>query len=188
MRQKFDYYFKALLNSYHIRLWLANLVCGLLPDFISGVIRARVYRLAGFKIGSGCFIIGNLDLISGQPQFYDKLEIGANAVIGNRVTINLDGNVTLEENVSIGPFVRIYTGTHNIGPGSNRRQVELVVKPVVIERGSWVGMCSIILPGVRIGHGSIVAGGAVVTKDVPPNSYVEGNPAKVVQTLPWGDE
>lgn len=188
MNDKFNYYFKALLNSLHIRYWLVNLVCGLLPDFFSGVVRARVYRLAGFKIGPGVFLIGNLDLISGQPGFYEKLEIGPNVVIGNRVTINLDGNVTLGENVSLSPFVKIYTGTHNIGPGSNRRQNELLARPVVIEKGSWVGMCAVILPGVTIGHGSIVAAGAVVTKDVPPNSYVEGNPAKILQTLPWGDE
>lgn len=171
-----------------MRYWLVNFICGLLPDFFSGVIRARIYRLAGFKIGQGTFIIGNLDLISGQPGFYDKLEVGPNNVIGNRVAINLDDKVILEENVSISPFVRIYTGTHNIGPGSNRRQHELLSKPVVIERGSWIGMCAVILPGVRIGHGSIVAAGAVVTKDIPPDSYVEGNPAKVIQTLPWGEE
>lgn len=188
MREKFNYYFEAFLNSLHVRYWLANLICGLLPDFFSGVVRARIYRLFGFKIGSGAFIIGNLDLISGQPDFYDKLEIGPGTVIGNRVAINLDDKVILQENVSLGPFVRIYTGTHNIGPGSNRRQSELLSKPVVIEKGSWVGMCAVILPGVTIGHGSIIAAGAVVTKDIPPDSYVEGNPAKVVQKLPWGDE
>ena len=44
-----------------------------------------------------------------------------------------------------------------------------------------------ILPGVTIGHGSIVTAGAVDTEDVAPDSYVEGNPAKVVRQLPWGD-
>ena len=45
---------------------------------------------------------------------------------------------------------------------------------------------AIIVPGVTVGRGSIVAAGAVVLKDVPPNAYVEGNPAEVVRQLPWG--
>src|SRR5256885_1609916 len=53
--------------------------------------------------------------------------------------------------------------------------------------GSWIGLGGLILPGVTVGHGSIVAAGAVVDQDVPPNSHVAGNPAQVVATLPWGD-
>jgi acetyltransferase-like isoleucine patch superfamily enzyme len=63
----------------------------------------------------------------------------------------------------------------------------VLAKPVVIEDGSWIGLGAIILPGVTVGHGSIVAAGAVVDEDVPPDSYVAGNPAKVVQQLPWGN-
>ena len=59
-------------------------------------------------------------------------------------------------------------------------------EPVTIEDGAWVRIGAIIAPGVTVGHGSIVAAGAVVLSDVPPNSYVEGNPAKVVRRLPWG--
>ena len=83
--------------------------------------------------------------------------------------------------------MRIYTGTHHLGPGSNRRLPALLAKPVVVERGCWVGLGAMILPGVNLGHGSVVAAGAVVTEEVPPDSYVEGNPAKVVRQLPWGN-
>jgi acetyltransferase-like isoleucine patch superfamily enzyme len=108
--------------------------------------------------------------------------------MGNHVTINLDAEVIIEKNVTIGPFVKIYTGTHKIGPGSNRCSGEgVLARPVIVESGSWVGLGAILLPGVTIGHGSIISAGAVVTEDVPPNSLVEGNPGTVVQELPWGD-
>jgi acetyltransferase-like isoleucine patch superfamily enzyme len=57
----------------------------------------------------------------------------------------------------------------------------------VIEAGSWIGLGALILPGVTIGGGSVVAAGAVVTEAVPAHSYVEGNPARVVRQLPWAD-
>lgn len=180
-------YLPSLTHGFHFKLAVANAACGLLPDFVSGVVRGRLYRLAGFDVGPAAFIMGNLELTGNVPEFYDKLVIGPAASIGNHVTISLDAGVYLGRNVSIGPYVLIYTGTHQIGPGSQRRMGETVSRPVRIEDGSWVGLGAIILPGVTIGQGSIVAAGAVVGEDVAPNSYVEGNPARVVRQLPWGD-
>ncbi len=181
---KFDYYYEQLCYSLHIKYWLANVACRILPHFISGVIRARVYRMAGFKIGSGAYLVDNLELLSARPGFYSNLVIGANTLFGSHITINLDDLVIIEDNVTVGPYVRIYTGTHNVGPGSNRCQRNPLAEPVVIEKGSWIAIGVTILPGVRIGHGSVVAAGAVVTRDVPPNSFVTGVPGRVVKTLP----
>jgi acetyltransferase-like isoleucine patch superfamily enzyme len=181
------YYAQEMVHQVHLKLRLANLVCGLLPDFGSGVLRSRLYRLIGMDIGAEASIAGNIEFVGGLPGFYTKIHIGSGANIANRVTISLDAEVHLGSNVSLGPYVKIYTGTHPIGPGSNRRGPEVVAKSVFIENGSWIGLGAIVLPGVTIGHGSIVAAGAVVDEDVPPDSYVAGNPAKVVQQLPWGD-
>lgn len=181
---KLVFYLKNCLATYHFKLILANLICGLFPDFYSGSIRATVYRLAGFKLGPGCFIMKNLALLSGQPNFYQKLDVGANVLISTHITINLDEKVTLEDNVTLSPFVRIYTGTHAIGSSSRRCTSEAIAKPVVIERGSWVALGATILPGVRVGYGSVVAAGAIVTKDVPPNSFVAGIPAQLIKKLP----
>lgn len=185
--RKARHYLPSLRYSLHFKLALANAISGLLPDFFSGIIRARLYRLAGFNIGQATFIMGNIEIVGHVPRFYDKLVIGPAGSIGNHVTISLDAAVRLGAKVSIGPYVRIYTGTHHIGPGSQRRMGETLSRPVTIEDGCWIGLSAIVLPGVTVGHGSIVAAGAVVTEDVPPNSYVEGNPGRVTRELPWGN-
>jgi len=174
-----------LLQSFHLKYKLVNLACGLLPDDSSAPIRVRLYRLTGLNVARNAFIMSNLRLVSGVEGFYDKLSIGTGVVTGSRITINVDAPVTIGQNVSLGPEVIIYTGTHPLGPGSQRRLNEIVAKPVTIENGCWIGLAAIILPGVTIGHGSVVAAGAVVTQDVPADSYVEGNPAQVVRKLPW---
>lgn len=172
-------------RSLHFRLALVHTISGVLPDFVSGVVRGRLYRWAGFDVGAGAFIMGNLRLKSASPGFYDKLVIGTGGTIADHVTINLDGKVTIGDNVAIAPHVLIYTGSHKIGPGSMRIG-EFMALPVTIEDGAWIRLGAVIVPGVTIGRGSIVAAGAVVLKDVPPNTYVEGNPAAVIRKLPWG--
>jgi len=180
-------YAHEMASQAHLKFRLANLACGLLPDFGSGVVRSRVYRFVGLKIGSAATIMGNIDLTGGADAFYQRLTVGPGCNIATHVTINVDAEVVLGTDVSLGPHVRIYTGTHAVGPGSNRRMPAVQAKPVVIEDGAWIGLGATILPGVTVGHGSIVAAGAVVDADVPPDSYVVGNPARVTQQLPWGD-
>ncbi|MCC6175779.1 MAG: acyltransferase [Chloroflexi bacterium] len=159
----------------------------MIPLFTAGPLVARLYRAAGFQIGEGASFLGPIRIIGGTDSFVENLIVGRNALISTDVTIDVDGLVRIDENASIGPFVRIYTATHSIGPGSRRMMPHILAKPVTIERGAWVGLAALILPGVTIGQGSIVGAGSVVTADVPPNSYVEGNPARVVRQLPWGD-
>ena len=178
-------YTNLIKRSLHVKFAIARLVSSLLPEFASGIIRGRVYRWAGFDIGPGAFLMGNLQLKSAAPGFYEKLSIGEGATLADSITINLDGKVTIGKNVAIAPHVVIYTGSHQIGPGS-KRIGDFTALPVTIEDGAWVRVGAIIVPGVTVGRGSIVAAGAVVLKDVPPNTYVEGNPAQVVRQLPWG--
>jgi maltose O-acetyltransferase len=173
-------------RSLHLRLTVANTVCGLLPNVFSAAIRGRVYRRIGFRIGQRAFFMGNLRLTGASPGFYDNLVVDSDVMISEHVTVNLDGRVTIGRNVSIGPKVVIYTATHRIGPGS-RRLGALESLPVTIEDGAWVRLGAVIVPGVTIGRGSIIAAGAVVLHDVPPNTYVEGNPASVVRRLGWAN-
>ena len=175
-----------LVGAWHPRYAFAHAVAHLVPRFGSGTLMAAVYRLGGLTLGTGSVLGGPLTLRS--PNAPDEmLKIGRNVVISTDVTINLDGCVTIDDSCSIGPFVRIYTGTHGIGPGSRRMLPTVTSKPVTIGRGAWLGLGSIVLPGVVVGEGCVVAAGSVVTTDLEPNTYAAGNPAVVVRSLPWGD-
>lgn len=165
---------------------LARGLSAALPLFTGTTLRAHLYRLAGFQVGRGCAMFGPLEIISGAAGIEQRLILGKNVIISTHVIINVDDVVRIEDNVGIGPCVTIYTGNHPIGPDSRRMMPEVVGKPVTIERGAWIRLGALILPGVTVGRGSIVGAGSVVTADVPPNSYVEGNPARVVRALPPG--
>ena len=80
--------------------------------------------------------------------------------------------------VQIGPHVTIVTDNHDF-----ENRYVLKCRPVHICKNAWIGASVTIMPGVTVGENAIVAGGAVVTKDVPANTIVGGNPAKVLKTL-----
>ena len=88
--------------------------------------------------------------------------------------------ITINDNVDIGPFVII--ATHDSSKKCVYPDGKIETKEVVIENNVYIGSGAIILPGVRIGHHSIVGAGSVVTKDIPPYSVSYGIPAKVQKT------
>ncbi len=176
----------TLWGAVHPRYLAVHALAHLLPRFGGGLLLSSLYRLGGFSIGEGTVLGGPLTLRGGQ-NLTEHLQIGTGTVFATDIVINLDGAVTIADNCSIGPFVRIYTGTHGIGTGSRRMETPVVTKPVTIGRGTWLGLGTMVLPGVTVGEGCVVAAGSVVTSDVEPNSYVAGNPAAVVRSLPWGD-
>ena len=177
-------------ESLHFRLWVANRLAGLFPEIASGRIRTRLYRLAGIRIGPHSVVLGNLNLVGSVPDFYSHLVIGSGVSIAPNVTISLDAEVLIDDGASVGPFTRIYSASHLMGPGSRRRLAQVIRQPVTIGKGSCLGVGSMVLSGVSgvsVGNGAIVAAGAVITKDVPPNTFWEGNPAVYVRSLPGGD-
>ena len=84
--------------------------------------------------------------------------------------------------VMIGPAVQIYTAAHPIQAEARIRGWE-VTKPIVIEDKVWLGGGAILLPGVQIGRNAVVGAGAVVTRSVPANTVVAGNPARVIREI-----
>jgi acetyltransferase-like isoleucine patch superfamily enzyme len=114
-----------------------------------------------------------------------QINLGKFTRIGKNVFINHDctfldmGGITIEDDVLIGPKVCITTESHPLDPKERRK---LLAKPVVIKQNAWIGAGVTILPGVTIGENSVVAAGAVVTKDVPANTVVGGVPARVVKS------
>ena len=123
------------------------------------------------------------------PPFYT--EFGKNITVGRNVFINAGcqfqdhGGIVLEDGVLIGHNTVIATLNHD---QDFRRRSSLIPKPVRICRDVWIGAGCVICPGVTVGEHSIVAAGAVVTKDVPPDVVVAGVPARVIKRLPEGGE
>ncbi len=118
------------------------------------------------------------------PPFYT--DFGRNITVGKDVFINQNctfmdrGEITLEDKVLIAPRVNLITINHSISP-KNRRDTES--KPIYICKNVWIGAGATVTPGVTIGENSIIAAGAVVTKDIPPNVIAAGVPAKVIKKI-----
>jgi len=118
------------------------------------------------------------------PPVYS--DFGKNISIGEDVFINSgccfqdQGGVSIGKGCQIGHQVVFATIDHGLMP---EQRHDIFMDRIVLEENVWVGSHATILKGVRIGHDSVVAAGAVVTKDVPPRSVVAGVPAKVVKTL-----
>jgi maltose O-acetyltransferase len=121
-----------------------------------------------------------------EPPFY--CAYGQNIYIGDHVYLNvsctiLDCNeVHIGHHVMIGPAVQIYTAAHLL-EAEARIQGWEIAKPIVIEDKAWLGGGAILLPGVTIGRNAVVGAGAVVSRDVPANTVVAGNPARVIREL-----
>lgn len=157
-----------------------------LPDNAFSSLRARLYRATGVHIEPGAAILGSLAML-GDGEISKRLSIAEGAVISPRCIFGLDNTISIGRNVAIGPGVTLTTATHSIGFGSQRMNRVVDSKPIVIEDGAWIGLQSIVLAGVTIGHGAVVSAGSVVTQDVPPDALVQGNPAVVVRNLPFGN-
>jgi maltose O-acetyltransferase len=121
-----------------------------------------------------------------EPPFH--CVYGHNIHIGDHVYINvlctiLDcGAVHIGRHVMIGPGVQIYTAAHHLQAEARIQGLE-VARPIVIEDNVWLGGSAILLPGVTIGRNAVVGAGAVVTRSVPPNVVVAGNPARVIREI-----
>ena len=168
----------------HLRLFLAHLLLSPVPLPLARKIRPLAYRWIGFTVGKGVLILGNITF-DAYGDLYSRLTIGNGCAINTPFYLNLSSPVKIGNRVGIGHHVNVMTDTHDIGP-SYARLGPRRSWPVTIEDGAWICAGCIILPGVTIGRGSVVSAGSVVTRDVPPNAMVAGNPARVVSRLPAG--
>jgi acetyltransferase-like isoleucine patch superfamily enzyme len=118
------------------------------------------------------------------PPFYT--DCGKNITVGKQVFINSgcrfqdQGGITIGDEALIGHNVVLATLNHDLTP--SKRQ-NLHPAPIIIGKNVWVGANATVLPGVRIGDNAVIAAGAVVNKDVAPNTIVGGVPAKLIKII-----
>ena len=139
-------------------------------------VRALFSDLIGNKVDDSFLLI---------PPFYATggadTRIGRNVFINQNCTFYDLGGLDIADDVMIGPNVSIITSGHPVEP--SRRRGFTTAKPIVIERNVWIAAGATIIGGVTVGENSVVAAGSVVTKDVPPNTLVGGNPARVIRSV-----
>ncbi|KZK08657.1 Maltose O-acetyltransferase [Lactococcus cremoris] len=125
------------------------------------------------------------------PPF--QVDYGRHVEIGNNFYANMDcifldvNKIIIGDNVMVGPRVSFYTAGHPIDSEIRIEELEFGL-PITIEDNVWIGGSATILPGVTVGRNSIIAAGAVVTKDVPSNSIVGGNPARLIRVINEDDK
>lgn len=141
------------------------------PD--SAVIHSMLAKMLEKPIAESTHIVPPL-----QVDFGKQLEIGSGVFINHSLTCMSAGGITIEDDVQIGPNVTIVTTNHDFDD-----HYVLRCKGMRIGRNVWIGACASIMPGVTIGENAVVAGGAVVTKDVEANTVVGGNPARILKRL-----
>jgi len=136
-------------------------------------VRRFFYRLEGMKIGKG-------STLHMRVRFYNpsKIKIGDDSIIGEGTVLDGRDRLVIGNHVAIASDVAIYNCEHDI----NDSNFKAVCASVVIEDYVFIGPRAIVLPGVKIKQGAIVAAGAVVTKDVEKDSIVGGVPAKQIGT------
>ena len=119
------------------------------------------------------------------PPFYTAggldISVGRNVFVNQNCTFYDLGGLHLADDVMIGPNVSIITSGHPVDPF--RRRACVIATPIVIERNVWIAAGATIIGGVTVGENSVVAAGSVVTRDVPPNTLVGGNPARVIRSI-----
>ncbi|MEN8125431.1 MAG: sugar O-acetyltransferase [Bacteroidota bacterium] len=121
-----------------------------------------------------------------EPPFF--CDYGYNIKLGKNVFMNFNctildvAEVKIGNNVLLGPNVHIYTAIHPLDVKTRNLWLEHA-KPVTIGNDVWIGGGAIINPGVTIGNGVVVGSGSIVTKDIPDNVMVAGNPAKIIKEI-----
>jgi acetyltransferase-like isoleucine patch superfamily enzyme len=139
-------------------------------------VRALFSELIGKKVDDGFLLI---------PPFYtaggDEIRIGCNVFINQNCTFYDLGGLDIADDVMIGPNVSLITAGHPLEP--SRRRAATIGKPIVIERNVWIAAGATVIGGVTVGENSVVAAGSVVTRNVPSNTLVGGNPARVIRSI-----
>lgn len=128
-------------------------------------------RVMGFDIQPGASL-----LMGSTFDTRKGLRIGRSTVVNEKCRLDNRGTLTIGDHVSISSEVLILTATHDV----QSAEFSTVTSPVVIDDYAWIGVRAVILPGVHVHRGAVVAAGAVVTGDVAENTIVGGVPARPI--------
>ena len=142
----------------------------------------RIDRPHRLVMGPRCVVQDNVWLSILEPAA--ELRIGAFTFLGRDVEIEVCSQVVIGEHCLIGPGVYITDHNHDIHAPGPMAAAPCIAKPVQIGDDVWVGAKAVILPGVTVGSGAVIAAGAVVTRSVAPRMVIAGIPARPIKQRP----
>lgn len=135
-------------------------------------VKRLMLRIFGAKIGTGVVIKPNVRIM-----FPWRLTLGDHVWLGEDAWLLNLAPITIESNVCISQRAFLCTGSHDY----KKPSFDLIVKPIVIERGAWVSASSMVGPGVRVGSHAVLTANSVATRDLEPYGIYQGNPAVLVR-------
>ena len=154
------------------------------PDTPEGLKqREKILREAMGTYGENLYVIPPIYANCGLTNIH----VGKNVVINFNCTFVDDGEIFIGDDCMIGPGCNIATSVHPISPQLRRHKLQYN-KPVHIGNNVWFGAGVTVLPGITVGDNAIVGAGSVVTKDVPANAIVAGNPARLIRMITEEDD
>jgi len=152
-----------------VRDWAKRVLC--LPLLLKQITAHHKLKQRGATVGALSFF-SDTSLTTGNMKL---LRVGRETFVG-RVELAVNSSLHIGDYVCINDGAKLLTASHDIRDPSWRS----FARPIVIEDYAWVATNAIILPGVTIGRGAVVAAGAVVSRDVPPHAVALGNPARLM--------
>lgn len=172
-------YRKVLVSTYSHLYNLYFMFLELLPF----VIRYPLYKLMFNKLGSNVHID-----FKTYFRYPSQISIGSNVSINRGCSFYAgykikEAKIILKDNIAIGPEVTFFAAGHD----SSDINLKDTGAPIIIESFVWIGGKSIILQGITIGEGAVIAAGSIVTKDVEPYTIVGGTPAKFIKKRELND-
>ena len=130
-------------------------------------------EIFGENIGEGSFVAAPF-----SGAVFQNIRIGKNVFINSNLLAMARGGITIEDDAQIAANVSLLSNNHD-----PYERMVLLCKPILIQKGAWIGANAVILPGVSVGKHAIVGAGSVVTKDVPDYAVAVGNPARIIKML-----
>jgi len=173
--------FREELSNVDLRKTSAQAVTRLIPQLSGNYLRTLIWRSAGLAVGERARILGPLH-ITGHARWREQVTLGKGTLLTGPVHLDLGARIDIGDAVYLGHDVTLLTVSHEFG-GTEQRCGRAKALPIHIGDGAWLASRVTVLPGVSIGHGAVVAAGAVVTRDVPPNTLVAGVPARIVRSF-----
>jgi acetyltransferase-like isoleucine patch superfamily enzyme len=175
--QKLRRFLRTLFTGWHKRtllVYFASLGPGL--PVLNLYFRPWLLRRAGVDVGHAVAVMPRIQVTSGQ------LSIGKGVFINTDCRFACGGGITIGDHCQISARVSFETISHQLLPILDGKRPSHPA-PIVVENNVWIGSGAILLPGITVGEGAVVAAGAVVTEDVRPFTVVGGVPAKVIKDL-----